>query len=252
MPSRKEVDYAHIAARLPADVQLIAGAERALLALQGPTAKAVMAKPRAMPRRLAFMNAAAARSAASTATSPARAIPAKTASRSRSRPTRRRRSRKLLLAEPGVQPIGLGARNSLRLEAGLCLYGHDIDETTSPSRPGSPGRSRSAGAARAAFPAPSASGTNWPAARAQARRHQAGRPGAGSRGHRDPVAAGGDRRRHVRRLRAERQRSGRHGLRRGARAPRRAAPSKLDGARQGAARERRRRCPSCPIATSQS
>ncbi len=37
-----------------------------------------------------------------------------------------------LLAEPEVKPIGLGARDSLRLEAGLCLYGHDIDETTSP------------------------------------------------------------------------------------------------------------------------
>jgi aminomethyltransferase len=37
-----------------------------------------------------------------------------------------------LLAEPEVKPIGLGARDSLRLEAGLCLYGHDIDATTSP------------------------------------------------------------------------------------------------------------------------
>lgn len=37
-----------------------------------------------------------------------------------------------LLADPDVAPIGLGARDSLRLEAGLCLYGHDIDETTSP------------------------------------------------------------------------------------------------------------------------
>ena len=37
-----------------------------------------------------------------------------------------------LLDEPEVLPIGLGARDSLRLEAGLCLYGHDIDETTSP------------------------------------------------------------------------------------------------------------------------
>jgi aminomethyltransferase len=42
----------------------------------------------------------------------------------------------LLLAEDGVQPIGLGARDSLRLEAGLCLYGHDIDETTSPIEAG--------------------------------------------------------------------------------------------------------------------
>jgi aminomethyltransferase len=37
-----------------------------------------------------------------------------------------------LLAQPEVQPIGLGARNSLRLEAGLCLYGNDIDTTTTP------------------------------------------------------------------------------------------------------------------------
>ncbi len=37
-----------------------------------------------------------------------------------------------LLAQPGVAPIGLGARDSLRLEAGLCLYGHDIDTGTSP------------------------------------------------------------------------------------------------------------------------
>ncbi len=37
-----------------------------------------------------------------------------------------------LLAEPEVKPVGLGARDSLRLEAGLCLYGHDIDRTTTP------------------------------------------------------------------------------------------------------------------------
>ena len=37
-----------------------------------------------------------------------------------------------LLAEPEVLPVGLGARDSLRLEAGLCLYGHDIDRTTTP------------------------------------------------------------------------------------------------------------------------
>ena len=39
---------------------------------------------------------------------------------------------KAMLADPDVAPIGLGARDSLRLEAGLCLYGHDIDATTSP------------------------------------------------------------------------------------------------------------------------
>lgn len=42
----------------------------------------------------------------------------------------------LLMADERVAPIGLGARDSLRLEAGLCLYGHDIDETTSPVEAG--------------------------------------------------------------------------------------------------------------------
>ncbi len=41
-----------------------------------------------------------------------------------------------LLAQPEVKPVGLGARNSLRLEAGLCLYGHDIDTTTTPVQAG--------------------------------------------------------------------------------------------------------------------
>lgn len=41
-----------------------------------------------------------------------------------------------LLAQPGVAPAGLGARDSLRLEAGLCLYGHDIDTDTSPVEAG--------------------------------------------------------------------------------------------------------------------
>jgi aminomethyltransferase len=130
--SRKDVDYAHIAARLPAGITLEPLADRALVALQGPAAKDVMAKLSDVAAGLAFMTASSgkvggidchiARSGytgedgfeVSVAADKATALA------------------KLLLAQDGVQPIGLGARDSLRLEAGLCLYGHDIDETTSP------------------------------------------------------------------------------------------------------------------------
>ena len=64
------------------------------------------------------------------------ATPARTASRSRSRASDAAGSWRLLCADAEVKPIGLGARDSLRLEAGLCLYGHDIDTTTSPVEAG--------------------------------------------------------------------------------------------------------------------
>ena len=82
------------------------------------------------------MSAAEVTIAARRASSPARAIPARTGSRSRCAAEDAAAVAEALLAEPEVAPIGLGARDSLRLEAGLCLYGHDIDETTTPVEAG--------------------------------------------------------------------------------------------------------------------
>ena len=93
-----------------------------------------------------------------------------------------------MLREPEVTPIGLGARDSLRLEAGLCLYGHDIDETTTPVEAGlawTIGKRRRA--ARAAFPAPPSilrQLDEGPVA--PTRRHPPRWPRAGARGHGDP------------------------------------------------------------------
>jgi aminomethyltransferase len=95
-----------------------------------------------------------------------------------------------LLAQPEVKPAGLGARDTLRLEAGLCLYGHDIDTTTSPVEAGltwaiqkvrRPGGARAGGYPGAAVidkppgrrRAQQAGGPGRPGACAGARRHAA-------------------------------------------------------------------------------
>ena len=156
------------------------------------------------------------RSAASTAWCPAPATPARTASRSRSPPIDVENLARLLLDQPEVQPAGLGARDSLRLEAGLCLYGNDIDELTTPieadiawvigkrrrQRLGLPGR-RSPSATSCRTAAPGVRVGIRPDGRAPAR--------AGT----TIVADDGDRRRHhhLRRLRPVAERAGRHGLR---------------------------------------
>ena len=111
-----------------------------------------------------------------------------------------------LLSEPSVKLIGLGARDSLRLEAGpLPLrprHRHDDVAGRGRARLVDPA---SGGARRAAFPAPSGCSARLrEGAGAQARRHQAGRPRAGARGHRDPLG-----RRRDRSARSRRAASGR-------------------------------------------
>ena len=130
--SRKDVDYATIAAGLPANVRLEPIGDRALVALQGPMAAEVMASHAPAAADLAFMGAAemefdgiavhVSRSGYTGEDGYEISVPAGAAE-----PLAR-----ALLADERVGPVGLGARDSLRLEAGLCLYGHDLDETTSP------------------------------------------------------------------------------------------------------------------------
>lgn len=106
--------------------------ERALLALQGPEAEQALAALAPDVKTMAFMDVRAldvdgascviSRSGYTGEDGFEISVPALDASR----------VARQLLAQPNVKPIGLGARDSLRLEAGMCLYGADIDETTTP------------------------------------------------------------------------------------------------------------------------
>lgn len=132
----KDQDFAHIAARLPAGVSLKPDTTLALIALQGPKAAAVLddlilgiaATPfmTFVETKLDGMFIHASRSGYTGEDGFELCIEAKDAAAIWQR----------LTADPRVKPIGLGARDSLRLEAGLCLYGHDIDTATSPVEAG--------------------------------------------------------------------------------------------------------------------
>jgi aminomethyltransferase len=128
----KDNDFPHIANSLAGTGELTIFEDSALLALQGPQAAMVLSRLAGGVEGLAFMTAAefpwrgvslwVSRSGYTGEDGYEIQIPASAAAD----------FAKALLAEPEVAPIGLGARDSLRLEAGLCLYGHDIDQTTSP------------------------------------------------------------------------------------------------------------------------
>ena len=132
----KEGDIAHMQQRIGSRCKVIPMPERALLALQGP--KAVDALQRIVPGvdRLVFMTGAAydwqgadlfiTRSGYTGEDGFEISVP----------DDRAEAFARALLGQPEVLPIGLGARNSLRLEAGLCLYGNDIDTTTTPVEAG--------------------------------------------------------------------------------------------------------------------
>jgi aminomethyltransferase len=134
--ARKEVDYAHIAGHLPAGVMLQPAPERALLAVQGPAAVRILASLCPESSLLSFMQAASARIGGSDCHISRSGYTGEDGFEISVAAADAERLWQALLRDATLQPIGLGARDSLRLEAGLCLYGHDIDETTSPVEAG--------------------------------------------------------------------------------------------------------------------
>ncbi|CAN5213883.1 glycine cleavage system aminomethyltransferase GcvT [soil metagenome] len=134
--SRKDVDYAWLREHLPKSITLITADDRALLALQGPAAVSIMERhcPKAVALR--FMTATSAEFDGMDCRVARSGYTGEDGFEISIKAANARALADALLAEAGVKPIGLGARDSLRLEAGLCLYGHDIDETTSPVEAG--------------------------------------------------------------------------------------------------------------------
>ncbi len=128
----KEADYTHIGARLPAGVRLLRADHRALVAVQGPMARQAVGRhcPEAVP--MAFMSAITTHFDGIDCHISRSGYTGEDGFEISCKATRVRAIVERLLSEPSVKLIGLGARDSLRLEAGLCLYGHDIDTTTSP------------------------------------------------------------------------------------------------------------------------
>ncbi len=134
--ARKAADIAHLKAALEPACTVEPLEDRALLALQGPAAAEVLARLRPEVDELRFMESgwfelAGARCRVARCGYTGEdgfeiSVPADAATE----------LARALLASEEVAPAGLGARDSLRLEAGLCLYGHDLDETTTPVEAG--------------------------------------------------------------------------------------------------------------------
>ncbi|MBL8529583.1 MAG: glycine cleavage system aminomethyltransferase GcvT [Burkholderiales bacterium] len=128
----KTQDFAHLHAHLGGRCEVTELTDRALLALQGPQAGAVLARFAPETGPMTFMTVGPATLAGIACTVSRSGYTGEDGFEISVPAEHAEALARLLLAEPEVAPIGLGARDSLRLEAGLCLYGHDIDATTTP------------------------------------------------------------------------------------------------------------------------
>jgi aminomethyltransferase len=129
----KEGDFAYIGEKLKGAAALTLRPDRALLALQGPLAATVLERHSPGISDLTFMKVVRATVAGSPAIISRTGYTGEDGFEISIEGTDAERVARALLAESEVLPIGLGARDSLRLEAGLCLYGHDMDETRNPA-----------------------------------------------------------------------------------------------------------------------
>ncbi|WP_296470058.1 glycine cleavage system aminomethyltransferase GcvT [Rhodoferax sp.] len=129
-------DIAHIQAKIGSRCQVIPLPDYALLALQGPQAVAALARLAPGVDKLVFMTGG--NFTVDTGTQKIDVFLTRSGYTGEDgfeisvHKDHADALARALLAQPEVKPIGLGARNSLRLEAGLCLYGNDIDTTTTP------------------------------------------------------------------------------------------------------------------------
>lgn len=134
--ARKAVDVPYLTTRLGPAVEVELLEERALLALQGPAAVAVMSRHAPGAADLVFLSQAPLSVAGIDCLVSRSGYTGEDGFEISVAAGEAEGLARLLLGEPEVEAAGLGARDSLRLEAGLCLYGHELDETTSPVEAG--------------------------------------------------------------------------------------------------------------------
>jgi len=128
----KDADIAYLSEKLSETCDVTPITDRALLALQGPMAEAALAEYVPAVRDMKFMDVIMADTAFEELWISRSGYTGEDGFEISVTAGQAENLAGVLLAEEGVMPIGLGARDSLRLEAGLCLYGSDIDTKTSP------------------------------------------------------------------------------------------------------------------------
>ncbi|CCO60605.1 glycine cleavage system aminomethyltransferase GcvT [Vibrio nigripulchritudo] len=128
----KEQDIAHLRANLPASVEMEVIEDRALLALQGPKAAAVLARLAPEVSDMVFMDAREIEILGEKCLVSRSGYTGEDGYEISVSEGKAEELARALTDFEEVEWIGLGARDSLRLECGLCLYGHDLDTTTTP------------------------------------------------------------------------------------------------------------------------